>query len=188
MLFLWDVKPCDPCKNWYFGGTSVPTRAHGVISKKAFFYLISTVNHSQLICCSSLHDSFHHEDGVDKFLRTSVFTRRTRRHIPEDSILHSHRHENLKSYVTCSTEGRRYYATVVECFHGYAHHSILSRFMVTNSSKARFSIGPSKCHIKKATESRISLSLRRSVFGVSQYLGSEWVSLRREPSQWEVSD
>jgi hypothetical protein len=30
---------------------------------------------------------------------TSVFTRATRRHIPEDGILHSHRRENLKSYI-----------------------------------------------------------------------------------------
>jgi hypothetical protein len=29
---------------------------------------------------------------------TSVPTRTTRRHIPEDDILHSHRHENLRSY------------------------------------------------------------------------------------------
>jgi hypothetical protein len=29
---------------------------------------------------------------------TSVFTRATRRHIQEDGILHSHCHENLKSY------------------------------------------------------------------------------------------
>jgi hypothetical protein len=29
---------------------------------------------------------------------TSVFTRGTRRNIPEDDILHSHRRENLKSY------------------------------------------------------------------------------------------
>jgi hypothetical protein len=29
---------------------------------------------------------------------TSVFTRAKRRNIPEDTILHSHRRENLKSY------------------------------------------------------------------------------------------
>jgi hypothetical protein len=31
---------------------------------------------------------------------TSVLTRSTRRNIPEDTILHSHRRENLKSYNT----------------------------------------------------------------------------------------
>jgi hypothetical protein len=30
---------------------------------------------------------------------TSVLTRDTRRNIPEDSIVHSHRRENLKSYM-----------------------------------------------------------------------------------------
>jgi hypothetical protein len=30
---------------------------------------------------------------------TSVLTRTTRRNIPEDAIVHSHRHENLKSYI-----------------------------------------------------------------------------------------
>jgi hypothetical protein len=34
---------------------------------------------------------------------TSVLTRATRRNIPEDTILHSHRRENLKSYINCHT-------------------------------------------------------------------------------------
>jgi hypothetical protein len=33
---------------------------------------------------------------------TSVLTRATRRNIPEDVILHSHRRENLKSYTVTS--------------------------------------------------------------------------------------
>jgi hypothetical protein len=33
------------------------------------------------------------------FSETSVLTRTTRRNIPEDTILHSHRRENLKSYI-----------------------------------------------------------------------------------------
>jgi hypothetical protein len=38
-----------------------------------------------------------------------------------------------KHIVTCLTGGRRYYVTVVERFYGYAHHSVLSRCMATNS-------------------------------------------------------
>jgi hypothetical protein len=32
--------------------------------------------------------------------KTSALTRATRRNIPEDAIIHSHRRENLKSYIS----------------------------------------------------------------------------------------
>jgi hypothetical protein len=35
--------------------------------------------------------------------QSSVFTRATQRNIPEDGILHSHRRENLKSYIALTS-------------------------------------------------------------------------------------
>jgi hypothetical protein len=42
---------------------------------------------------------------------TSVLTRATGRNIQEDGILHSHRHENLKSYVVCAYVTSRDYGS-----------------------------------------------------------------------------
>jgi hypothetical protein len=36
---------------------------------------------------------------VTRSSETSVYNKPTRRHIPEDNIPHSHRRENLKSYI-----------------------------------------------------------------------------------------
>jgi hypothetical protein len=49
----------------------------------------------------------YHPDGKNQMeairsSETSVLTRATHRHICEDDIIHSHRRENLKSYVALS--------------------------------------------------------------------------------------
>jgi hypothetical protein len=52
-----------------------------------------------------------------RFSEMSVHTRTTRRHIPENDILHSHRRENLKFYnnniVTCHSDCRREFGLVI---------------------------------------------------------------------------
>jgi hypothetical protein len=40
-----------------------------------------------------------------RYSETSVHTRSARRHVPEDRILHSHRCENLKSYIRIAVSG-----------------------------------------------------------------------------------
>jgi hypothetical protein len=46
---------------------------------------------------------------------TSVLTRATHRNIPEDAILHSHRHENLKSYITSSLPSTSVTHGILKC-------------------------------------------------------------------------
>jgi hypothetical protein len=57
---------------------------------------------------------------------TSVLTRATRRNIPEDSILNSHRREKLKSYITRTLCYDAVLALIVGVIHGVSHGEDLS--------------------------------------------------------------
>jgi hypothetical protein len=57
-----------------------------------FYSVIANVSPSSRILVTLLKDEL-------RFSETSLPTRATRRHIPEDSILYSLRSENLKSYI-----------------------------------------------------------------------------------------
>jgi hypothetical protein len=61
---------------------------------RASCFLLVTANSvpSSLICFTLMM-------GAIRSSETSVLARATRRHIPEEGILHSHRRENFKSYI-----------------------------------------------------------------------------------------
>jgi hypothetical protein len=80
---FWDVTPCRSCVNRRVGGTyRLHLQGRKIRERRT----------------SSLADFFTLKMEAIRSSETSVHTRSTRRHIPEDGILHSHRRENLKSY------------------------------------------------------------------------------------------
>jgi hypothetical protein len=66
---------------------------------------------------------------------TSVYTGSTRRHIPEDGILHSHLRENLKSYRACEsfisihlTQERNLHFFILSSQHGTSFRILTLKF------------------------------------------------------------
>jgi hypothetical protein len=95
---FWDVTLCKSCVNKCFGGTyrlhfqGRKIRERGTSLRR---YLQPPVHAGY-----SLANISTLKMEAIRSSETSVYTRSTRRHIPEDGILHSHRRENLKSYIT----------------------------------------------------------------------------------------
>jgi hypothetical protein len=58
---------------------------------------------------------------------TSLLTRATRRNIPEDTILHSHRRENLKSYAASVVPSSPILVTLMKEALGSSETSVLTR-------------------------------------------------------------
>jgi hypothetical protein len=71
---FWDVAPCRSCVNPHFGGTSVHTKSTRSVQPPAH-------------ASSSLADFSSMKMEAIRSSETSVHTRSTRRHIPENDIL-----------------------------------------------------------------------------------------------------
>jgi hypothetical protein len=91
---FWDITPRGSCKNRRLGGTYLLLHQSERNQRDSVFQLLVTANvPSSLNLFTLMMEAISCSE-------TSVLTRSTRRHIQEDDILHSHRRENLKSYMS----------------------------------------------------------------------------------------
>jgi hypothetical protein len=67
-----------------------------------------------------------------RFFETSVLTEATRRNIPEDTILHSHRRENLKSYIALTSTNWGFYIPEDDILHSHRRENLKSYIALTS--------------------------------------------------------
>jgi hypothetical protein len=95
---FWDVALCRSCVNRRFGGTYRHLQGRKVRELGTSVRRLSLQPPAH--AGSSLADFSTLNMEAIRSSETSGHTRSTQRHIPEDSILHSPRCENLKSYIS----------------------------------------------------------------------------------------